>query len=74
MCGHHVKCIRLAVVTATRIEPFSVFFLILFCSFQFCSVCKNSGATLGCFQKACNQKYHYLCALNTGTLQHSVAY
>ncbi|KAK2158004.1 hypothetical protein LSH36_179g04069 [Paralvinella palmiformis] len=32
---------------------------------EFCSVCKNSGATLGCFQKACNQKYHYLCALNT---------
>ncbi|XP_074648893.1 uncharacterized protein LOC141904230 [Tubulanus polymorphus] len=27
-----------------------------------CSGCKTYGATIGCLQKNCNQKYHYLCA------------
>ncbi|XP_064631320.1 retinoic acid-induced protein 1-like isoform X2 [Lineus longissimus] len=33
-----------------------------------CSGCKNHGASIGCLQKGCNQKYHYLCAVDKDCL------
>lgn len=35
--------------------------------FQMCSACQDPGATLGCFFKGCSNKYHYRCALKSGT-------
>ncbi|KAL0993343.1 hypothetical protein UPYG_G00106390 [Umbra pygmaea] len=31
-----------------------------------CSTCHSAGATMGCFQKACPTKYHYICAALAG--------
>ncbi|XP_078273968.1 retinoic acid-induced protein 1 [Rhinoraja longicauda] len=31
-----------------------------------CSMCEQTGATLGCYTKGCNQKYHYICAIESG--------
>ncbi|XP_033747885.1 transcription factor 20-like isoform X2 [Pecten maximus] len=31
-----------------------------------CSVCKESGAMVGCLHKGCSQKYHFYCAIETG--------
>uniref|UniRef100_UPI00398F7638 transcription factor 20 n=1 Tax=Pristiophorus japonicus TaxID=55135 RepID=UPI00398F7638 len=31
-----------------------------------CSICEQAGATLGCYTKGCNQKYHYICAIESG--------
>ncbi|XP_078095993.1 transcription factor 20 [Mustelus asterias] len=31
-----------------------------------CSICEQTGATLGCYTKGCNQKYHYICAIESG--------
>ncbi|XP_072917099.1 transcription factor 20 [Hemitrygon akajei] len=31
-----------------------------------CSMCEQTGATLGCYSKGCNQKYHYICAIESG--------
>ncbi|GCC27617.1 transcription factor 20 [Chiloscyllium punctatum] len=31
-----------------------------------CSTCEQAGATLGCYTKGCNQKYHYICAIESG--------
>ncbi|XP_060071741.1 uncharacterized protein LOC132551599 [Ylistrum balloti] len=31
-----------------------------------CSVCKESGAMMGCLHKGCSQKYHFYCAIETG--------
>ncbi|XP_067859055.1 transcription factor 20 [Heptranchias perlo] len=31
-----------------------------------CSMCEQVGATLGCYTKGCNQKYHYICAIESG--------
>ncbi|XP_072337157.1 transcription factor 20 [Scyliorhinus torazame] len=31
-----------------------------------CSRCEQVGATLGCYTKGCNQKYHYICAIESG--------
>ncbi|XP_062389180.1 transcription factor 20 [Sardina pilchardus] len=33
-----------------------------------CSCCHKVGATLGCFLKGCCNKYHYICALQSGCL------
>ncbi|XP_041943240.1 retinoic acid-induced protein 1 [Alosa sapidissima] len=33
-----------------------------------CSCCHKVGATLGCFFKGCCNKYHYICALQSGCL------
>uniref|UniRef100_A0A673W8I9 Transcription factor 20-like n=1 Tax=Salmo trutta TaxID=8032 RepID=A0A673W8I9_SALTR len=31
-----------------------------------CSTCLAAGATMGCFQKGCPNKYHYSCAAQSG--------
>uniref|UniRef100_A0A8K9UHW1 PHD-type domain-containing protein n=1 Tax=Oncorhynchus mykiss TaxID=8022 RepID=A0A8K9UHW1_ONCMY len=31
-----------------------------------CSTCHAAGATMGCFQKGCPNKYHYCCAAQSG--------
>ncbi|XP_067286114.1 transcription factor 20 [Pseudorasbora parva] len=31
-----------------------------------CSTCQNRGATLGCVFKGCPNKYHYMCAVQSG--------
>ncbi|XP_062593343.1 uncharacterized protein LOC134254827 [Saccostrea cucullata] len=31
-----------------------------------CSACKEYGAMVGCLHKGCSQKYHYICALESG--------
>uniref|UniRef100_A0A3P8YT84 PHD-type domain-containing protein n=1 Tax=Esox lucius TaxID=8010 RepID=A0A3P8YT84_ESOLU len=31
-----------------------------------CSTCHAAGATMGCIQKGCPNKYHYTCALQSG--------
>eukprot|EP00062_Callorhinchus_milii_P019891 gi/632975039/ref/XP_007904005.1/ PREDICTED: retinoic acid-induced protein 1 [Callorhinchus milii] len=33
---------------------------------QRCCKCEQSGATLGCYNKGCLQKYHYICAMESG--------
>lgn len=38
----------------------------LFTSLQICSSCHQMGATLGCFFKGCPNKYHYVCAMQSG--------
>lgn len=31
-----------------------------------CSACKENGAMVGCLHKGCSQKFHYICAVESG--------
>lgn len=63
------------VVVMTLVHSFHHFSLCSFCfhvqvllftSLQICSSCHKMGATLGCFFKGCPNKYHYICAMQSG--------
>lgn len=60
------QCLTLTVSLASQIKLYANMLFYISFLLQVCSTCHAAGATMGCFQKGCPNKYHYSCAAQSG--------